>query len=87
MIEAGTAVEKTCATIERKYETVIKMIDRYIKTAIEKGQFSIQIKEEIFMKELGLYLSLHETYAILRLFDEHGYTVCRQASGDICISW
>lgn len=87
MIDAGAAVEKTCATIERKYECVIKMIDKYIKTAIEEGQFSIYLTENIFMEELKVYLSIKEINSIIRFFEEHGYTALYTASGEIHISW
>ena len=87
MIEAGAALEKTCAVIERKYESVIKMIDRHMKTAIEKGQFSIQLKDHDFMEEIGIYLTLKEIDSIVRFFYEHGYTVCTTVTGDINISW
>lgn len=87
MIEASTAVEKTCAAIERKHEAIIKMIDTHIKTAIEAGQFSIKLTIHDFMEEIGVYLGTTETNSILRLFNEHGYITCKQASGDIYISW
>ena len=86
MIEAGAAIEKTCAAIEKNYESVIKMIDRYIKAAIEKGQFTIQITEEMFEEEVGLYLNLYEINSILRAFHEHGYEAYI-ISGVIYISW
>lgn len=87
MIEADTAVGKTCATIERKYGTVIEIIDKYIEAAIKEGQFTIQIKQEIFEEEIGLYLNNNKINSILRVFEEHGYKVCNQVSGDIYISW
>lgn len=87
MIEAGAAVEKTCAAIERKYETVIKMIDKHIKVAIEEGQFSIHLTDHDLMEEIGVYLGLKEMNSIIRLFDEHGYTAYNTMSGDIHISW
>lgn len=86
MIEAGAAVEKSCATVERKYEIVIKMIDRYIKSAIEKGQFSIHISQEMIEQEVGLYLD-NEIRFILRVYKEHGYEIREMASGDIYILW
>lgn len=87
MIEAGTAVEKTCAAIERKYETVIKMIDKHIKIAIGEGQFSIHLTDHDLMEEIGVYLSLKETNSIIRLLDEYGYTAYNTVTGDIYISW
>lgn len=86
MIEASAAVEKSCATVERKYEIVIKMIDRYIKAAIEKGQFTIHINPDMIEREVGLYLE-NEINVILRLYKEHGYDVRKMVSGDIYISW
>ena len=87
MIDARTAVEKTCATIERKYEDVIKIIDKYIKAAIEAGRFTVQIKQETLKEESGIYFTFNEIGSILRVFDERGYKVCHQVSGDIYISW
>ena len=87
MIEASAAVEKTCATIERNYEAVIKMIDIHIKAAIEKGQFTTQIRQEMFEEEVGLYLNPLEINSILRVFNESGYEVCYNVSGNIQISW
>lgn len=87
MIEAGAAVEKTCVAIERKYETVIQMIDKHIKTAIGEGQFSIHLTDHDLRREIGVYLNLKEINSIIRLFDEHGYTAYNTVSGDINISW
>lgn len=87
MIEAGAAIEKSCAAIERKYAIVIKMIDKHIKTAIEEGQFSIYLTDHDFMEELEVYLSIKEQSSIVRFFEEHGYTALNTVSGEIHISW